>query len=459
MNDKKGKISVIGIGPGGEEHLTFRAHKAIREADLIIGYRSYIERVERLKKEDAQILSKGMGDEEERALISIDEAKKGKKVAMISGGDPGIYGMSSFLMKALKDLADDNSRLGEIEIVPGVSSISAAASSLGSPLMDHAVISLSDLRTPLSGIEDRIRAAAASDLVIVLSNPRSSTREKPLRRSLKIIKRYRGANTLVGVVKNAKRDGEERLITRLGELDPLDSIDMSTTIIVGNAYTQHVGDYLWTPRSCETKVGVSGKGREIEKRSFAAIDEGISIPDGLEKKLIMRTIHATGDASFGELLIFRNFAPEVGTKAIRSGCDVITDVKMVEVGIDRRGLRNFGGEVRNYIDLAYKSEAEGTRAELAMRYAIDEGVEGDIIAIGNSPTAVLEMVKWVKEGVKPALIIAVPPGFIDAERSKGMARGLDMPSITTTGTKGGSAVAISLVNQMLRECMDERSGQ
>jgi precorrin-3B C17-methyltransferase len=447
------RISVVGAGPGGREYLTLKALSAIGEADLILGYGPYLRRIEDLIKDATETIYGAMGEEALRARVAVEEAAKGRRVVIMSGGDPGIYGMSSFLMEFIEQIEEGGI---EVEIVPGVSSVNASAAVLGSPLLDHAVISLSDMKNPLALIEEEVRAAASSDLVLVLLNPKSSIRKEPLDRTIKIVKEHRGPETPVGIVREAKREGEWIKITTLGEIEEQkEEIDMSTTVVVGNGRTRTVGGYIWTPRVGDDKVAkkMTWRGRDIESMSLAMIGRTLEGVEGLERDLVKRVIHATGDPSFREILEFRD--PERGVSAIRDGADVITDVKMVEAGINRECLRSFGGETRNYLRrvTALASDNE-TRSMAAIRCAFEEGVEGSIIAIGNSPTAVMAVIDEMKMGNgKPAFIIAVPPGFVDANRSKTMVREMGQPSITTRGTKGGSPVAVALVNQLIINAM------
>lgn len=184
-----------------------------------------------------------MGDEAERCQKAIDLAGSGEKVAIISSGDPGIYGMAGPILELLKTTDDIN-----IEVIPGVPAICAAASLLGAPLMhDFCAISLSDLLTPWGLIERRIDAAASAGFVIGLYNPKSSKRIEQIERARDILLKYRDPITPVGIVHNAGRKGEEVVITNLKEV--LDhKIDMTTILIVGNPQTLKKGAWMVTPR-------------------------------------------------------------------------------------------------------------------------------------------------------------------------------------------------------------------
>jgi precorrin-8X/cobalt-precorrin-8 methylmutase len=174
----------------------------------------------------------------------------------------------------------------------------------------------------------------------------------------------------------------------------------------------------------------------------------------LEIPIVERVVHATADPEFAQLLTFAKDAIEAGTGALKRGADVIVDVKMVQSGINHQALRRFGGKVLTYIDdektvkLAHKERV--TMAAASMRVATEHGVDDDIVVIGNSPTAALTIADAVQNKLaKPALIIATPVGFVKAAESKDQVSKLPIPSITVRGVKGGSAVAVAIVNALL----------
>ena len=185
-----------------------------------------------------------MGREVDRAKTAVAKALENKVVVVVSSGDPGVYGMAGVV---LETAAFEKAEV-PIEIVPGVTAATAAASKLGAPLVtDFAVISLSDLLTPWDQIEKRLNAAAEADFVIVLYNPQSLGRKKPLAKAHEILLRYRNPNTPVGIVKQAGREGEETTISSLEQL-LLKDVDMATTIVVGNSTTKIVNNQMVTPR-------------------------------------------------------------------------------------------------------------------------------------------------------------------------------------------------------------------
>lgn len=234
------------MGPGGRDHLTAAAGAALAAADVVISYRPYLELVADLVAGRHTVAS-GMRQEVARAEAAVAEATAGSRVAVISTGDAGVYGMAGLVLEMLPEGSPIT-----VEVVPGVTAASAAAACLGAPLMnDFAVISLSDLLTPRETIERRLRAAADGDFVLALYNPRSTTRHEPLRRALAILRERYAPGTPVGLVRNALRDGQETRITTLSELREED-IDMLTTIIIGNGATVVRDGRMITPRGYRT---------------------------------------------------------------------------------------------------------------------------------------------------------------------------------------------------------------
>ncbi|MCW4009195.1 MAG: precorrin-3B C(17)-methyltransferase [Candidatus Bathyarchaeota archaeon] len=224
--------------------MTPKARRLIETADAVVGYRTYIELVRGIVKPTAEVVSGTMGREVDRAKTAIEKAVEGKAVAVVSSGDPGVYGMAGVVLEAA---AIKNAGV-PIEIVPGVTAATAAASKLGAPLVtDFAVISLSDLLTPWELIERRLHAAGNADFVIVLYNPQSLGRKKPLAKAHKILLKYRKPETPVGIVRQAGRDKEGAVISTLKDL-LCEEIDMVSTVIVGNSTTRIVNGRMVTPR-------------------------------------------------------------------------------------------------------------------------------------------------------------------------------------------------------------------
>lgn len=241
----QGILSIVGIGPGNIDLLTQRAQKAIKKCRVIVGYKTYVELLGNLAN-GKELISTGMTQEIERARIAINQAREGKRVCLISSGDPGVYGMAGLVLELLSKEEEDTLK---VEIIPGVISATSCAALLGAPLMhDFAAISLSDLLTDLPLIEQRVEAAAKADFVIALYNPKSKKRTEPLSRAWKILMKYKSPKTPVGIVRNCQRAEQEVIITTLKDMLACEKIDMVTTIIVGNSQTFLKGKYMITPR-------------------------------------------------------------------------------------------------------------------------------------------------------------------------------------------------------------------
>ncbi|MFH1897716.1 MAG: precorrin-3B C(17)-methyltransferase [Candidatus Desantisbacteria bacterium] len=248
-----GKIYIVGTGPGSIKHLTPYARDSIIQSEVIIGYGHYLSLIQELIKDKATF-STGMTHEIDRCNKAIDEASFGKIVAVISGGDAGIYGMAGLVFELIRARSTKHERQKiDIEVIPGISSLNACASKLGAPLMhDFACISLSDRLTPWELIEKRLEAATQADFVIVLYNPKSKHRVMQISRAREIILKYRDAETPVGIVTAAMRRDEKVVISNLQNM--LDhEIDMQTTIIIGNSKTFLWQDWMITPRGYENK--------------------------------------------------------------------------------------------------------------------------------------------------------------------------------------------------------------
>ena len=237
------KLTIVGLGPGGGADLTGRAREALQEAELIVGYTTYI----RLIREDfpeQELLATGMRKEEDRCRMAIEQAASGRRVAMVCSGDPGVYGMASLCM----ELAQSQAPELEIQVIPGVTAATGGAALLGAPLNhDFAVISLSDLLTPWETIERRLRLAAQGDFALCLYNPASKTRTDHLRRACEILLEVLPPETTCGMVRSIGREGESRRILTLEQLKEA-PCDMLTTVYVGNSSTRVIGERLVTPR-------------------------------------------------------------------------------------------------------------------------------------------------------------------------------------------------------------------
>ncbi len=226
--------------------MTLRARQAIEACDTVVGYTTYVRLIEPMLGEK-KVVSTGMKAEAERCREAIDLAVAGADVVFVSSGDPGVYGMAGLALEMISGLYPEGAPFA-VEIIPGLPAVCSSAATLGAPLMhDFAVISLSDLLTPWELIVKRLHAAAEADFVIALYNPRSKGRPDYLDEARKIILKSRPASTPVGVVKDSRR-GEERIIlATLGDL-PVEEVDMTTMVIVGNSNTYRFLDWMVTPR-------------------------------------------------------------------------------------------------------------------------------------------------------------------------------------------------------------------
>ncbi|NJP49402.1 precorrin-3B C(17)-methyltransferase [Streptomyces sp. SBST2-5] len=237
----RGRLAVVGLGPGARDLLTPRAKAELRRAAVLVGLDQYVEQIRDLLRPGTRIIESGLGAEEERARTAVAEARRGQSVALIGSGDAGVYAMAS---PALAEASDDIDVVG----VPGVTAALAAGAILGAPLgHDHVSISLSDLHTPWEVIERRVRAAAEADLVVTFYNPRSRGRDWQLPKALAILAGHRAPTTPVGVVRNASRPDETSRITTLAGIDPA-TVDMMTVVTVGNTATRTVAGRMVTPR-------------------------------------------------------------------------------------------------------------------------------------------------------------------------------------------------------------------
>jgi len=237
-----GVLNLVSVGPGFNDLIIPRAEAALRDSDVIVAYELYLRWIEPWL-EGKEIHTPPLTQERERALLAIDKARSGAKVALISSGDIGIYAMAAL---AFEEMQEDDTY--EVNVVPGITSANACASLLGSPLShDFATLSLSDLLCPWEWIENRARHIAQADLACVLYNVQSAGRQQGVYRVLNLMLESKAPHTLCGVVKNAYRPGQQVSIHRLEELPAL-QFDMLTTIVIGNRFTRRKRGRIFTPR-------------------------------------------------------------------------------------------------------------------------------------------------------------------------------------------------------------------
>ena len=242
-----GKVTVVGIGPGNLLDMTERAKLAIAEAEVIVGYHTYIELIEPII-EGKEIIGTGMRQEIERCKAAVNAALN-KSVVVVSSGDAGVYGMAGLVLELLLELP--KSERPAFEVIGGVSAVNAAAAVLGAPLMhDFAVISLSDLMTPWDLIIKRVEFAAQADFVIALYNPKSHKRIENIKEVQQIVLKHRNKNTPVGIVTGASRSNETKIISTLEKFTD-EMINMFSLVIIGNSTTYVKDDYMITPRGYE----------------------------------------------------------------------------------------------------------------------------------------------------------------------------------------------------------------
>ena len=246
-----GKISVVGIGPGSLDDMTYRARRTIEEATTVVGYKRYVDLIAELVA-GKTVLDTGMTQEIDRCRAALKAALEGETVVVISSGDAGIYGMAGLVLELLVKM-DEAERPEFGGVIPGVSAMSAAAGLLGAPIMhDFVVISLSDLLTPWEIIQERAELAAQGDFVTALYNPRSNKRVGQINAVQDIFLRHRAPETPVGIVTGASRTNEAVLISTLGEFTKED-INMFSLVIIGNSKTRQVGDWMITPRGYQKR--------------------------------------------------------------------------------------------------------------------------------------------------------------------------------------------------------------
>ena len=248
----------------GPDYLAPKAKEVLKEVKVIVGYRTYMRLIEPALLKGKETIETGMTDEIRRCQMAIEKILEGKDTAVVSSGDAGIYGMAGLILQLL----EERKLLGKVnvEVIPGIPALSAAAALLGAPLMhDFAVISLSDLLTPWEVIQSRVEAAAKADFVIVLYNPKSKKRIWQLDRAMAKIREHRIGETPVGLVRNAAREGQAVHITTLSQLDA-SRVDMLSILLIGNSQTRIMGEKMVTPRGYEKRgLKAQGTGRRAKK--------------------------------------------------------------------------------------------------------------------------------------------------------------------------------------------------
>ncbi|WP_374568123.1 precorrin-3B C(17)-methyltransferase [Ideonella sp.] len=281
---------LVGIGPGSVDHMTQRAREAIAEADTVIGYVTYIKLVDDLL-EGKEIIRKSMTEELDRAVSALQAAQAGRKVALISSGDAGVYGMAGPTYEVLFQAGWTPESGVEVEIVPGASALNSCAARVGAPLThDFCAISLSDLLTPWPVIARRLNAVAAADFVVALYNPKSGRRTRQIVEAQRLFLSHRQPDTPVAIVKSAYRRRERIEFTTLAHMSEAD-IGMLTTVLIGNSHTFVRHGLMVTPRGYANKYDMDNHG------AHAGEQAGRSLSTGLLGWLdTLAAAHAAGDS-------------------------------------------------------------------------------------------------------------------------------------------------------------------
>lgn len=247
---------MVGLGPGDPALMAPLAAQALALAEVVAGYGTYLDLIDPDVLAGKRIISTGMTGEVERCSQAVEAALSGRETVVVSGGDPGVYGMAGLVLEILekRGLLD----VVPLEVTPGIPALAAAAALLGAPLThDFACVSLSDLLTPGECIEARVEAAARADFVLVIYNPRSRRRQGVLARALELVRAHRDPGTPVGLVRQAFRPGQSVSVSRLDAFD-VTAVDMLSIVVVGNSQTRLAGGRMLTPRGYAAKYGLAG---------------------------------------------------------------------------------------------------------------------------------------------------------------------------------------------------------
>ena len=451
------KIIVAGLGPGSEADITPAVLQAVKEADVVVGYKYYFRFVKPYLKPETECIDTGMKRERDRARQAFDLAEQGKTVCVISSGDAGIYGMTPLIYEMKRE------RKSDVEVVslPGISAFQKAASLLGAPIgHDLCVISLSDLMTPWATIEKRIIAAAEADFVTAVYNPKSQGRYWELYRLKELFLQHgRQEDTPVGYVRQAGRPEQEVKLTTLAALDPED-IDMFTVLIIGNSQSYQWEEHFITPRGYYREEPEAGSkiGQNIMIKSFRTIESELKHKDlPLDHKwALLHAIHTTADFQMEDILYTDPGAVESLYRKVVNGelRYIISDVTMVTSGIRKGALERLGVEALCYLSdprVKEMAETQGiTRTQAGIRLAVEEHPDA-LFAFGNAPTALMELCELIRKGkAHPAGVIAAPVGFVHVCESKHMVKPFtNIPKIIVEGRKGGSNLAATLCNAIL----------
>ncbi|AXT63070.1 precorrin-3B C(17)-methyltransferase [Aquimarina sp. AD10] len=440
-------IKVVGLGPGHSDYIIPMATKAISEATVLIGYHYYFQFIQHLVQPNALCIGKELSEEEKRAEIAIQHALEGESVVVIGSGDASIYAMASIVYQKV---AEQQLEI-PVETVPGISAFITAGSKLGAVLgHDFCCISLSDLMTPWTTIENRIRAAAIGDFVTGLYNPRSKKRYWQLKALKDIYLEYRNAETPVAICKQLGRTEEHIKITTLENLD-INDVDMFCVVLIGNSQTFRYKDNLITPRGYLNRKPETGL--EIQQASFTEILNNIP-PNTLQKDALwaaIRCIHTSGDFEYINYINTSEKAIAIWHEYLKDGGTIVTDVTMVQAGITKAYTNKYNNQVvclLNDPEALTLAEKEGlTRTQAGIKLAAKKYPKA-LFVIGNAPTALIEITDQIHEGIlSPTGVIGAPVGFINVIESKERLKTItNTPYALISEKRGGSNFAAAIVN-------------
>ncbi len=491
-----GRVTVVGLGPGAAVHRTPAAVTAVRRADAVVGYGTYVDAVAELLRPEQRIVRSAMGDETDRAEVAAALAAAGWQVALVSSGDAGVFAMASTAIEAASDRVGTDGGPLCVDVVPGVTAAHAGAAAVGAPLAGaHAAVTLSDILVPWERIDAQLRAAASSGMALALYNPRSKGRPGHLARALTVLGEVLAADTPVAIVTGAGDRGEQVQTATLATVDP-SVAGMRSVVLVGTADTtvdevgrmvtarhhppsgpvrHHDGarapgsrwpDASETARSANMFVGDGADAlltdgtvvHPIEAESYRILAERIDLDrwPPLSRAVVARVVHASADVSFADSLVLEEDTCAAVVRALRSGAPVVADVEMVAVATRRAGTVSLLAEGRGR---AAHDRAIGepgiTVSAAAMREAADRWPTGAVVVVGNAPTALVEALALVERGrFDPVAVIGLPVGFVGAAESKAALRASGLPAISNAGERGGSAVAAAALNALWRLAQD-----
>ncbi len=245
---QNGWVVIAGLGPGNEALVTQEVRDAIGEATDIVGYIPYVKRIE--PRDGLTLHATDNRVEVDRATHALEMAAEGKRVVVVSSGDPGVFAMASAVFEALENNAESHPAWLDLEInvLPGITAMLAAAAAIGAPLgHDFAAINLSDNLKPWNLIEKRLQLVGEAGLAMAFYNPRSKSRPHQFARALEILREACGQDTLITFARDVTKPGQELLTVPLKDATP-EMADMRTVVIVGNRDTRRIGNYVYTPR-------------------------------------------------------------------------------------------------------------------------------------------------------------------------------------------------------------------